>query len=626
MLPGRDARCQRARRQRVPVRGAAGVLGLVLGLFCVLSPLAHAGGSSPEESISAHDSVRSWVRAWSVPGLEQAGGLPDVWGAAVTVRLDGSVLSRGVWISDEGPDAAAVWHAAGEAVRIARAALPSQGDALDEERFDEMGARATVSLELIGAPVPIPADELALPFAGCSPGAEALVARIGDRSRVVGVDAQLTRGSDPARELSALATSITGAGETALRPISELVDDGYVFSRAPVTHLAMPFPGATPVFLSRGGGTVPSGAIRSSTLRETADLIAAHLRSRVWPGIESYGVGGDLNAVTGAVEPLAADPFDQAMTAMALMSHAEMRSPDAPASGQAALEIMRELAAVEPGEETPWSTPVAAAGTIAALAMVDPGVRAGDPAYEVLKVRCLSVLRESFDPETGFGEGVPRSAFGLIAWAHTRAAWLDPSFTRERANESVRRAFRETPASGLAAQMPFLAWADIELHPEGDLPSAQALVAMRAQVYGYQLHWRDLRPIDRDLAGGVVFTRSSVALPTWHTLRPIAGIATMLGDERTTPGGLASTGVARELVVLSDALRFCRQLVMSGDGLYLARNPPQSNGGVRRALWDPTLAPEAGAIALMTVCESLDSMGSLAARGRATETTRQEAP
>ncbi|MEM9372799.1 MAG: hypothetical protein AAGA55_04070 [Planctomycetota bacterium] len=570
--------------------------------------------ASPEEAIAAHDAVRSWVRAWTVPGLERSGELPEVWGASVTIRLDGAVVARGSWIADDAPTAEAVWRAAGEAVRVGRAALPARNDALDDERFAAMGSRATVSLELIGTPVPIPDDELGLPYAGCSPGAQALVARVDGVTRVVGVDAQLTRGSDPATELAAMATSITGAGETALRPIAELTADGYVFSRAPVTHVAMPFADATPVFLARGAGVVPAGAIRSGMLRETADLIAAHLRSRLWPGVEQYGIGGDLNAATGAVEGVSAPPFDQAMTAMALLSHAAMRSADAAESGKAALEVLRELASVEPGEENPWATAVAASGTVAALARVDPGVRAGDPAFEVLRVRCLSTLRASFDPASGFAEDVPRSAYGLVAWAHGRAGVLDPSFTRARAEEAVRRAFRETPASGLAAQMPFLAWADLELHPEGELPSMQALSAMRAQVYEFQLHWRDLRSTDRDLAGGVVFTRSSMALPTWHTLRPIAGIATMLGDERLTPGGIASSRVSRELVVLSDALRFTRQLVMSGDGLFLARNPGHANGGVRRALWDPTLAPQAGAIALMTVCESLESMRSLTRR------------
>jgi len=601
---------------------------LVLGLVTLAGPALGQGMPAPEAAISAHGAVRSWVQAWSVPGPNDdlsPAQTPPVWGAAMTIRVDGRVLARGAWFSDDGPSPLAVWHAAGTAVRAARAALPTENDALDEERIEAMGQRATVSLEFFGAPVPIPGEELALAYAGCSPGAQALVVRIGDRVEVVGVDAQLTRGSDPARELAALATKITGAGETALRPVADLIEDGYVFSRAPAQHLAMPFPEAAPVFLERGATRVPAAAIRSRMLRETADLIAAHLRSRVWPGVERYGIGGDLNAVTGAVESLSAEPFDQAMAAMALIAHAELRTDDASASGTTANRIVRDLAAVEPGEETPWSSPVAAAGTIAALAMIETGVRADDQDFEILRVRCLDTLRNAFSPDTGFSEDVPKSAYGLIAWAHVRAMSLDPSFTRARADRAVRRAFGETPASGLAAQMPFLAWADIELNPEGDLPSAQALIAMRAQVFEYQLHWRDLRPIDRDLAGGVVFTRSSVALPTWHTLRPMASIATMLGDERLTPGGLASVGVSRELVVLGDALRFTRQLVMGGDGLFLAKNPTQSNGGVRRALWEPTLAPEAGSIALMTVCESLESMGKLPRR-RAVQTPPSETP
>ena len=626
MLPESDTPCQHAAPKTRSGRAfPPGLRVVILGLTMPLSPAWGGDLPSPDDAIATHETVRSWVRDWSMPDEDAAGGenalgLPPVWGAGVTIRLDGRVLARGSWIAMDGPTTRAVWNAAGEAVRAGRAALPSANDALDGERFAAMGERATVSVEFYAQPVPIPPEELGLPFAGCSPGAEALVVRVADRTDVVGVDAQLTRGSDPARELAAMATSITGAGETALKPIAELIDDGYTFLRAPVLHVAMPFPGAAPVFLDRGGNTVAGEAIRSRMLRETADLMAAHLRSRIWPGVERYGIGGDLNAVTGAVETVSAEPFDQAMSAMALMAHARLRTADAPASGQAGNKVLLDLATVEPGEETPWSGAVAAAGTIAALAMLDPDIRAGDPAYEILRVRCLDTLRGTFDPDTGFAEDVTRSAYGLVAWAHVRAMGLDASFTRELADAAVRRAFRETPSSGLAAQMPFLAWADIELHPEGELPSAQALIAMRAQVFEYQLHWRDLRPIDRDLAGGVVFTRSSAALPTWHTLRPMAGIATLLGDERTTPGGIASTGVARELVVLSDALRFTRQLVMSGDALYLARNPSQSNGGVRRALWEPTLAPEASAIALLTVCEALDSMGELARRGAARAT------
>lgn len=590
-----------------------------LGMGLAASPAAAQGLPTPADSIAAHKQVRSWVQAWSVPSpveTEVGNGIrgPEAWGAAVTLRLDGRVLSRSSWFSVDGPSPLAVWNAAGKAVRLGRDALDLPNDALADERAADMGDRVTVSLELFGTPVPIPGDELALPFAGSSPGAEALVVRVDGQSRVTGVDAQLTRGSDPARELAAMASDISGSGETALKPVAELMEDGFVFSRAPVAHLAMPFEGAAPVFLDRGQTRVPADAVRSSTLRATGDRIAAHLRSRVWPGQERYGVGGDLNAATGKVDSVSGEPFAQALSALALQRHAGLGGPDARDSADAARRIVRDLGTVEPGETAPWSSPVSAAAAAAALAGVEPGVRAGDPSFEVLRVRTVSALREAFNPDSGFATDVPPAAYGLIAWAHVRAMPLDASLTRERANAAIRMAFRETEPAQLVSQMPFLAWADMELNPEGILPAAPALVDMRDQVWAFQLHWRDLRPIDRDLAGGIVFTRSRVPLPTWQALRPMAAIAAMLGDERATPGVLASPTVSGELVRISDAIRFVRQLTMEGDALFLAAHPAQAVGGVRRATWDPVLSPEASAIALLTVCETQDAMRRLVER------------
>ncbi|MFK7882556.1 MAG: hypothetical protein AB8F26_00040 [Phycisphaerales bacterium] len=615
MLPRRDAL-----RQHLSIRSTRLWGAWLVGLMGVIgSPVLAQDLPSPSEALGSHQVVRTWVKGWSVPSpvemeVGTGVGMPAVWGAAVTLRLDGRVLSRGAWISPDGPSPLAVWHAAGSAVRIGRAGLSLPNDALAEEKALAMGGRVTVSLEFFGTPVPIADDELAMPFAGSSPGAEAMVVRVENEVRVVGVDAQLTRGSDPARELAAMAAEITGEGETALKPIADLKEDGFTFSRAPVVHLAMPFEGASPVFLDRGSRRIPVGAVRSATMLSTADLIAAHLRSRVWPGGERYGIGGDLNATTGKIDPIAGEPFAQSLAAIALLRHAESRSKDAAASAEAAVRIVRDLGSVERDEISAWASPLSAAGAIAALRDITPDVRATDAAFEVLRVRCLDTLGNAFDPDAGFAEDLPKGGYGLIAWAHVCAMELDPAFTAERADAAIRRAFRETEPGQLVGQMPFLAWADMELYPEGELPSAVALSAMREQVWAFQLHWRDLRPLDRDLAGGVVFTRSRVPLPTWQSLRPMAALATMIGDERMTPGGIAAGPVPGEIVRMSDGIRFVRQLVMEGDGLFLARNSTQALGGVRRAMWDPTLSPEAGAIALLTVCETMDSMKAVTRR------------
>lgn len=595
---------------------------LLAALLClVLGPAALAWDlPAPAEAIEAHSTVREWVRALGVPQDDPAAAQSvRVWGAAVTLRLDGRIVSRANAFSLRGPDTGILARAAAEAIDQARPKLPSENDALSDERLANLAARFTVSLELFGQPVPIPQNDLALPMAGCSPGAEALVVSIGDaaeseRVAVSGVDAQLTRGVDPARELSALAASLTGDGATALSPISELLERGFRFARAPVVHLAMPYENAAPVFLDRGARRIGPDEVRTAALGRMADGIAGHLRGRLWPGVERYGVAGDLRVVTGNAQPIIAPPFEQALVAHALLRHAALGGPDAAASRQTAVTVLRDLAAVEPGEESPWDRPVAAAMTTAALAHLGPADSAGDPEIEALRARVHDTLRRAFDPGEGFAEDVPPGARGLIAWAMALAVPADEAITRAAADGAVRAAFRDTPQGQLVAQMPFLAWAELALHPEGPVPSAAALTEMRSLVWDHQLARTDLRPIDQDLAGGVVFTRGRTVLPTWQTMRPLAALATMLGDERLTPGSALSGEVPAQVVRLTDGLRFVRQLAMTGDAMFLARRPDQAIWGVRSALWEPVLSLESGAMALLTTCESIESMRRVAAR------------
>lgn len=571
---------------------------------------------TPGEALAAHAAARAWVEAWSVPTEDALtpDARPAVWGSAVTLRLDGRVVARGSWFSDQGPDPLALWRAAGEAVRVGASKMPVENDALRDDRMKELGQRVTVSLELFGQPVPIPASELALPLAGCSPGGEALVVGVDEKVLVTGVDAQLTRGNDPARELSALASELAGNGETALKKLNDLGDAGFRFARAPVVHLAMPFEGAAPVFLDRGSHVVPDSAVRTGELARTGDAVAGFLRSRLWAGVEKYGLSGDMNAVTGASEPLVAPAFEQAMVAYALLRHAGRGGAAASGSREAALDILRDLAAVEPGEGEPWSTPVEGAMVVGALSTLDDATRGAEPAFEILRVRALDVLGRGYDPGAGFDATTPPGARGLIAWGFVRARAIDPRFTDGRAEACVRAAFRDTPMAQLAAQTPFLVWADTELHSAGDLPSGVLIEDLRTLVWEHQLGKSDLRPIDRDLAGGVVFTRGRSVLPTWQTMRPLAALARVMGDERLTPGSPVAGRVPGELVRVTEGLRFVRQLVMEGDGLFLAQSPDRSAWGVRRAPWDPVLSNEAGAMALITTCEALDSMDRIAAR------------
>ncbi|MCC5823556.1 MAG: hypothetical protein LAT64_10540 [Phycisphaerales bacterium] len=597
---------------------AACLIALILG------PAAAAADDLPDpaRALEAHAVVRDWVRTWTPPAPDAESPLA-AWGASVTLRLDGRVLARGSSFSLDGPEARAIPLAASRAIREARPRLEVPNDALAEERVAELGERVTVSLEIFGRPVPIPESELGLPMAGCSPGAEALVVSVAPgegrerASAVSGVDAQLTRGADPARELSAMAAELTGDGATALRPVKELLDAGFRFARAPVIHLAMPYERGAPVFLDRGGRVHGVDEIRTAALLEMADGVAANLRARIWPGVERFGLSGDLRLTTGSPSQMVAPPFEQALVAVALLRHAQVRpgTEEGAASRAAAADILRDLGVVEPGEETPWDRPTTAAMCVVALSMLDDDTRAESSELQSLTARCLDVLRGSFDPTgAGFAETLPQGAQGLVAWALVRAGRLDDSFTRQRADAAVRTVYRETPRDRLVAQTPFVVWAELALHPSGELPSAALLDEMRTVVWDHQLRRSDLRSIDRDLAGGIVFTRGRSVLPTWQTMRPLAALATMMGDARLTPGSPVSGSVPGELLRVTESLRFVRQLAITGDARYLARIPERATWGVRPALWQPVASLEAGAMALLTTCEALDAMASIIAR------------
>jgi hypothetical protein len=596
-------------------------VAFALAVPCFLGPVAAQPLPGPAEALTAHATVRGWIQAWSVPATP-AEPAPEAWGVSVTLRLDGRVLARATALSTDPaaqPGSTPLSRAAAQAVREARSKLPVPNDALADDLTAELAQRVTVSLEFYATPVPIPESELSLPLAGTSPGAEALVISVGDgpdqRTLVSGVDSQLTRGVDPARELSALAAELSGSGATALRPVAELLEAGYRFARAPVLHLAMPYAEAAPVFLDRGQRRIGPDEVRTDSIRAMGDAIAAHLRSRLWPGVERYGLSGDLRLVTGASSPVVAPAFEQGLVAFALFRHAELNGPEADASRQTALRILRDLTAVESDEENPWATSTGAAMVAAALSKVDPAARAAEPELDALQARVLDVLRRAYDPAAqAFNADIPPAARGLIAWALVLSQPMDASITRERAESAVRAAFRDTPQGQLVAQTPFLVWAELALHPDGDLPAGVALDEMRSLVWDHQLRRADLRPEDADLAGGVVFTRGRSVLPTWQSMRPLAALATMMGDDRLTPGVGLSGKMPGELVRLTEGLRFVRQLTITGDALFLARRADQAAWGVRPAVWEPIASLEAGALALLTTSETLHAMDAVARR------------
>jgi len=98
-------------------------------------------------------------------------------------------------------------------------------------------------------------------------------------------------------------------------------------------------------------------------------------------------------------------------------------------------------------------------------------------------------------------------------------------------------------------------------------------------------------------------------LPTWQCVRPLAFIATMLGDDRLTEPSERLIETAR----LLHALRFLRQLQADDSCGWMYPNPEMAIGGIRASTWDHTMPPDATSLTLLCVVEAIQSLERVAA-------------
>ena len=573
-----------------------------------------------EQSLDAYQTVDQWVRNWSVSPIDepQAQEGPAASVAIVTLRVDGRVLGRGTAASIE-PDHDVLRLAAARAMRVADAKLTQERDALWDEFIEDLASRVTITLEIADALIPISGSELALPGFGYTPGVLGVAVRRGDRIEASGPESMLMRNTDMTQSAMALANALADDGSAALRLPEELAQAGYVFYRFMPVVLAQPGESMGGAFVDRGGRVIPESEISLGSIRSLGEQIAEHLMSMRWAGIERYGMVGTLDPVTGKNASLFASPFDQGLSAYALLRFGSLA--EGPAHRRAVLagrEVLRDLAVVEPGEEPVWDEPMGASMALIALAEIQLIDILGDQELNTLRKRVLEALDRLYAPSTGFDEDLPEGAHGLVVHALVCAAKVDPQDRTDLARSALDLVFEQTPITGLVGQMPFLGWAAIELAGDvddaGEVPSGDALLAMRSLVWEHQLTRADLDWIDRDLEGGIVFTSSSTPLPSWVATKPLAAISTMLGDPRLTPGTIGAGELPIQVARQIDALRFVHQLCAQGELLHLYRASERASGGIRRALWDQHISAEVDAMALLTLSETTRSFDAILAR------------
>ncbi len=584
---------------------------------------------SPRETMDAYSVVRGWVDAGEAPGAAPEGGLPRSGGASVVLMRGGRVVGRGQAMSAPGDaPGRAVWAAAREAITEAMRHAPSAAD-IDRPVV-------TISIELAGAPVPLSDAELISPAMTLAPGLDGVAVRRGQTLRAAFPGTILRRNTDAGRAIGAIAAEMTGDVEDALAPAQTLVGKGMTLYRFRVSHVAEPGPGAAAVFVHRGGRVVDVGELTTRGLAVFAEGLAGHLEARRWPGVERFGLLGMFDPIAGRHEAMVEAPTAQAVAALALARVARTPGVD-PAVGvrarRAARGVLADLAVVEDAERlapldpgsgeqvsppppTAWDGAASAAACVVALGELGAQAVAVDPELSALRDRTLRRLDRAFTSDDGFADDVGDGARGLVAYGVVRAHTVFTHGDGALARAAVGAAYRDTPSNMLVGQMPWLGWADIELsHAQGRAVAASDLLrGMRATVWEHQLTHADVGADDQDLIGGIVFTRGRTPLPTWHSARPLALIATMLGQARLTPGWARGGEAPGEMLRLLDSVRFLRQLAAGEASGHRYARPGRAMWGVRQAPWDQRMGTDACSLTLLTVCETLRSMDELGRR------------
>lgn len=612
MLCARNGQMQRTRtRLGALLIGFAGVLG-------TNTAYAQADPIAPGEAIADYLLVDQWVRKGQVPRSEDlVASSRKLAAVSVTLRINGRVIGRGS-AGSLIPNQSLLSIAARAAIGDARGSLPEKDEPGWEQARQEARASMVLSVELSGELVEIPSSELQAPGFGLTPGSEGIGLRQGDQIEVMSIEEMLVHAFEPEQAVRALAVRLTGDGSIALEPLDEILDMGFRIYRFEQTSLGQPGVGKGAVFFDRGGRIIDAGEINTREIERFAEGLSKHIQGLRWGGVEQYGLMGSFDPVSGRHATPMGEPFDQAIGALALLRYGSIGQDESHIQArEVGRELLIHLAAVEPGEQAISKNVLASCVCVGALAELGDGAMENTEQLLALRDRVIGAVEHSYTEASGFDQSIPKGARGLVAWALVRGAQMDPRIEHDDAIGAVRSVFRSTPAGQLVGQMPFLGWAELEAAGEGDIPAAAVLDEMRAQVYEHMLRPRDLEWKDRDLQGGIVFTASGQPLPSWHGLRPMSFVATMLGDARLTRGTAVSGVVPKEISELVQAIRFVRQLAATDPVTHMYTRPERAKWGIRSSLWDQQMSIESSAMGLMMMTEMLRSMEQISMRGRA---------
>lgn len=555
-------------------------------------------------AMRAYREIEGFVRVWKVvePG-ETSAKFP---GVAITLRLDGAVVGRGVDLSDQ---AGGVERAVALALREADQRLPLPWDATREARRTDLAKTIEISVELAGALVPFRADTWGDVDMGLSPGLWGVAARFGERLAGVFPGAMLMSGQSPSDGLRAAISEASADPQLATmgvngQPGKIASDRGATYYRFRVAHLAQARAGEPPSFLHRGGQIVPKSAITTAALRELAANIAGHLRARcqITNGTATISAMEWPSAKYTASEP--ASTLDSSLAAHALARFSRTGSVDTKVASEA-MAMARSLLAGVSVKPNDASGEAVAEAAMLLVAWHEVGGKESEGGALLPNAR--KQLARALDEAKAWKADAPESTRGLVLLALVRDAKAQGEDASAYAS-AARAIYRDAPGAKVLAHMPWLAIAERELAgASGEIKAASALRDALDQMWKLQVTEEQAGLDDVDMSGGFVFSGTGTPLPTWHSLRAMAFASVALQDARLVAGNDRLTTVGK----LVSAARFARQLTLDPPAAHLAARRATALWGVRAAVWDfkqPVSASAMGLIALSEMVDGLESM------------------
>lgn len=601
------------------VNSRRGIVATTLLAIAALTHVATAQVQPPPsaaDAIAAFSQIEVWLQEWSVPSDSAPGVFVQATAASVELRLDGAIIGRG-----SSAEAPTCLNAARHAMEEAFSRLPIRNDALLKQNLIEHAKRASVSVELAGDFVPARSGTMAELDAEIQTGIEGVAVRIGTRQETMFPSTMLSTNTSAGTAASILIRKLRPDvlpfvvdKSEGLTPNDLISDGSAIVYKFRTIHVAQPAPGRAAAVLTRGGRVVELSQINSAGIAEMASQMARNLIARQWPFGEALGMVGTIHPVTGRSEPLIANAYEQAMAATALRRFARtvgVNPREAADAEAAALEILTNLAAVEVNEIEPWRNAASSAMCVIAATQGGRPQGAGFGGADLFE-KCSATVRAAFNPETGFSAQLPAAARGDVSLALVRLAIEsgEPE-ALSIAERAIRQSLIDAGPGGLPMLMPWIGFAEVELAGKEIIPSSIALRDAREMVWDHQMTPADVDDDTRDLIGGIVFTSTGDLLPSWHSARPVAFFAMMLGDDRLTEANERGS----QIIKMVRAMRFLRQLMADAYSSYRYANPAKAVGGVRSSLWDDRMPVPATALSLLAACEMLDSLDKMSRPG-----------